>query len=169
MGAGFHNAESQHGVLSSNSESPLRAIRATTAHAGEVGAAQPEQLKPFQKAGPEEQLRRAREVLRAARILYKGRYGTLQFCIRTAGAGVNGSPTLEGYYAERLLRPYTQALNLGDWEGERHRRRVDVFRALDAAIKRASALRGGWFVTVGGRDAVKFEPPRFAHGHKRGV
>lgn len=108
----------------------------------------PEGIKPFQRASPEEQLRRANVVLRAVRRLYRARFGALWECLQAEPHGGN----IEAEYARRLLRVMLNDNNLPAWERHPSRKRADVYRLLDAAIRRSSMLKGGWFCAVpGGR------------------
>jgi len=105
-------------------------------------ATPPDPLKTFKAASEAEQARRGAVVLRAARKLYRQRFGNLNDCVSEAGQG-----GIEGEYARRILRAVLHEWNLLAWSEYRFRKRAEVYRALDAAIRRAEARRGGWSVT----------------------
>lgn len=81
--------------------------------------------------------------------MYRARFGPLWQCIQKAGDG-----RLECEYARRLLRTLLNEQNLPAWEAHPSRRRADVYRLLDAAIRRSRCLRGGWLVSVPTGKAV---------------
>lgn len=105
----------------------------------------PDGIRPFQSASPEEQFRRAHVVLVGARRLYGEKFGELWECIQTAGDG-----RIECEYARRLLRAMLGEYDLPGWERNHTRRRADVYRLLDAAIRKSRQLKGGWFVALPG-------------------
>ncbi len=109
----------------------------------------PDAIKPFRAAPPEEQLRRAHVVLLEARSLYKDRAGALSDCLQQTSADL-----LSIEFARRLLRTLTFGQwNPFTWEQDPTRKRADVYRLLDAAIRRSRQWRGGWFVALpGGLD-----------------
>lgn len=81
-------------------------------------------------------------MLRATRKLYRARSGDLIHCINASGNG-----GIEAEYARRVLRVVLVEWNLMAWAQAKHRKRAEVYRALDAAIAKAEARRGGWQVT----------------------
>lgn len=65
-----------------------------------------------------------------------------------AGSGVD---LLSVEYARRLLRALTRhEWNPFTWEQNPNRRRDDVHKLINRAIRRSRLLRGGWFVAVAG-------------------
>ena len=124
--------------------------RASVISAEVAEVACPPGIRPFQRASPEEQLRRAHVVLLEARSLYKDRRGTLAECLMASRADL-----LSIEFARRLIRVLTlQQWNPFTWE--QTKTRGDVYRLLDAAIRRSRQLRGGWFVAVpGGKESSK--------------
>lgn len=111
--------------------------------AGRASVACPEAIKPFSAASREEQLRRANVVLRASRKLYRQRFGPLWQCVQTAG-----DARIEAEYARRLLRAMLLENDLPLWEAHPTRKRAEVYRLIDAAIRRSDQRHGGWLVGV---------------------
>lgn len=110
----------------------------------------PQGIRPFQVASADEQLRRAHVVLLEARSLYRERQGTLAQCLQMVETDL-----LSIEYARRLLRALTlNAWNPFTWEQDPTRKRADVYRLIDAAIRRSRRLRGGWFVALPGGKAA---------------
>lgn len=100
-----------------------------------------------------EQRARARVVLLSAANLYRDRRGTLVDCISRA------ADPLDAEFARRVLRGVLWEQNLPEWEAHPMRRRSDVWRALNTAIRWCSRRAGGW--RVGGKDrpAIARVPP----------
>lgn len=101
-------------------------------------------------------------MLIAARRLYRARFGPLWDCIREAGRG-----TIEGYYAERLMRCFAGG-PLPQWEENPLVMRAEVYRAVDRAIRRSSPRAGGWLVSASRTVQRVSMPPRPAEAAKRG-
>jgi hypothetical protein len=101
-----------------------------------------------------EQRARARIVLLSAADLYRERRGTLTECIATAAATF-----LDAEYARRVLRGVLWENNLPGWEVHPARRRSDVWRALQRAIRWCSRRAGGWSVGGTSRMAKAVVPP----------
>lgn len=110
----------------------------------------PDGLKPFKAASPTEKLRRANRVLREARKLYRARYGCVVSCINAS----NVAAPIDCEYAKQLLRSLVGECNIsgvnghGGWENSPTTKRADVYRLLDAAIRRSDLRHGGWIVGV---------------------
>jgi hypothetical protein len=89
---------------------------------------------------------RALGVLRAAAVFYRARKGTLAHCV-VLGAG---DEILDAEYARRVLRGVLWEQDLVGWESHPARRRSEVWRTLNTAIRWCSRRAGGW--RVGGRE-----------------
>ena len=92
-----------------------------------------------------EQRARARIVLQSAADLYREKRGTLCECVKLAAADF-----LDAEFARRVLRGVLWTQNLVEWEAHPMRRRSDVWRALNTAIRWCSRRAGGW--RVGGKE-----------------
>jgi hypothetical protein len=101
-----------------------------------------------------EQRARARVVLLSAADLYRERRGSLLDCVKLAAVDF-----IDAEFARRVLRGVLWTNNLIEWEAHPIRRRSDVWRALQTAIRWCSRRSGGW--RVGGKDrpAVARVPP----------
>lgn len=87
----------------------------------------------------------ARAVLVAAADLYRRRKGTLLACVDIAAKDPLGV-----LFSRRVLRGVLWLTDLAGWEAHPMRRRADVWRALNTAIRWCSRRSGGW--QVGGFD-----------------
>lgn len=88
-----------------------------------------------------EQRVRARAVFLAAANLYRAKHGALLDCIDAASAD-----PLERLYALRVLRGVLWQADLAGWEAHPMRRRAEVWRVLNIAIRWCSRRSGGWSV-----------------------
>jgi hypothetical protein len=88
-----------------------------------------------------EQRARALIVLRSAADLYREKRGLLFDCIKLAAASF-----VDAEYARRVLRGVLWTQDLPEWETHPMRRRADVWRALNLAIRWCSRRAGGWRV-----------------------
>lgn len=88
-----------------------------------------------------EQRARALVVFRAAAILYRARAGTLLACLDSASGDA-----LDVLFSQRVLRGVLWDRDLAGWEAHPTRRRADVWRALNTAIRWCSRRTGGWQV-----------------------
>lgn len=91
-------------------------------------------------------------MLLEARRKYRNHQGPLWECVRTSGEN------LATEYAMRLLRALAKEPHLPAWEQHPARVRADVYRLLDAAIRRSRRLRGGWLVALPSRQRRKPSP-----------
>lgn len=105
-----------------------------------------------------EQRARARVVLLAAADLYRAKHGSLLACVGTAAT----SP-LDSVFTQRVLRGVLWERDLAGWEAHPMRRRADVWRALNTAIRWCSRRVGGWSVRGIERSAVATVPPDRQH------
>lgn len=98
----------------------------------------------------------ARGVLIAAADLYRAREGTLLACIDRAAKN-----SLEVLFSRRVLRGVLWLQDLAGWEDHPMRRRADVWRVLNIAIRWCSRRAGGWRVGGAERPALaKVSPDR---------
>jgi len=84
---------------------------------------------------------RARVVLVAAAEFYRSKFGTLLACIDRAA-----KDALDVVFTRRVLRGVLWLSDLAGWESHPMRRRSDVWRALNTAIRWCSRRPGGWQV-----------------------
>ncbi len=88
-----------------------------------------------------QQRAKARVVLLAAAKLYRAKAGTLLVCIDRAA-----KDSLDVLFTRRVLRGVLWLADLAGWEAHPMRRRSDVWRALNTAIRWCSRRLGGWQV-----------------------
>lgn len=115
-----------------------------------LGAVQPgpmpEPLRQFESAPPEERKRRALRVLLAGRKLYRAGHVDMEACLSDG--------TLESWWAKEVVRDLICERNIAQWSTTYPRRRADVYRVFDAAIRHCRQLRGGWFVSPRAAEAA---------------
>lgn len=97
---------------------------------------------------------RARIVLLSAADLYREKRGTLLDCVKLAAVDF-----LDAEFARRVLRGVLWTQNLVEWEAHPMRRRSDVWRALNTAVRWCSRRAGGWCVGGRPRPVVAKVPP----------
>ena len=106
-----------------------------------------------------EQRARARRVLDGAARLYRQKRGSLIVCLDL----VPTPNMLDVEYARRVLRGVLWLSDLASWEAHPMRRRADVWRAINTAIRWCSRRAGGWAVRGQARSVVAHVPANRQH------
>lgn len=100
----------------------------------------------------------ARVVLLGAADLYRARKGSLLACIDAAAKDSYGV-----LFSRRVLQGVLWLRDLAGWEAHPMRRRAEVWRALNTAIRWCSRRAGGWRVSGVDRPALASVPPDRQH------